>query len=731
MINTGNGQAEVNSKGITVIDDVNSSNIASITNIVCNCDKYVDYKLPMPTSNNTEFFDEFDAAVKIKKVFENLESDVQKGNTRLFGSITQVNNFKAKVVNWCTTDFRNVLKDINSKKIEIVFNMKALSKAEILFIDILSNLGVGVLIICKDLQSIGSLKEIIKTNIEFKEYGTNENLSVEDAVRSHVKSSSGQYISIEDNKSVISKIENKIGSLDEIERSIYENSETIKVIVAGSGSYIDTCNFYAKMYNKSMSDSKYKLYISSIDNPTYDETSKCPRLRISKIDYILSTMEMFIRIGDSGRFEEAKIALSEEFRQPQYSKLALDILVNKIFYTILKLNIIFKNEDMKYILFYGNVVSNDKLVFDVLSRMPSVSYVIATSDKSKQIGLSNTDVLELENSIEFFPIPTVDTRTNATTMAAKAEQRVSTELFSGDTLGMYKNGQFRKCATKRFVTTYDEIKLWWDNEEYLRPEFEVNGDIATIPVMFNIIKGVYPSQSEWFYFIVYLACGRTKLFSNISGLSGLTRFSSCYQSQGVRFDGPVIRGYIDTNCLYTDRKPVFDGVKLNREKIRNSVNYKYSYLSLNKQDMIFDKNEEIINNQYIKNINCNRNELNDLILNILLNLDKEILQDIQWFEFFTRSPKIILHLSDRSMPPEVGDAILLVFLSLIGFDILVFVPTCYQTIERFINSNFYINTMIIGEAVFGTSTDNVVVKESREDVKTPKKNGFFHKLFDN
>ena len=46
MINTGNGQAEVNSKGITVIDDVNSSNIASITNIVCNCDKYVDYKLP-------------------------------------------------------------------------------------------------------------------------------------------------------------------------------------------------------------------------------------------------------------------------------------------------------------------------------------------------------------------------------------------------------------------------------------------------------------------------------------------------------------------------------------------------------------------------------------------------------------------------------------------------------------------------------------------------------------
>ena len=85
----------------------------------------------------------------------------------------------------------------------------------------------------------------------------------------------------------------------------------------------------------------------------------------------------------------------------------------------------------------------------------NISLIIAYSDKNKHYKIDNIETLTLSSSTEIFPIPMVDKRDQAFTMAAQAQVVVNKILFSGDTLGMYKIGQLRKCHVKHFNTTYD------------------------------------------------------------------------------------------------------------------------------------------------------------------------------------------------------------------------------------------------------------------------------------
>ena len=66
----------------------------------------------------------------------------------------------------------------------------------------------------------------------------------------------------------------------------------------------------------------------------------------------------------------------------------------------------------------------------------------------------------------------------------------------------------------------------------------------------------------------------------------------------------------------------------------------------------------------------------------VLDLPKEILRLIQKFDFTKKNPKLIYIITQETMI-SIQDSILLAFLNLIGFDILFFVPTGYQSVERY------------------------------------------------
>ena len=66
-----------------------------------------------------------------------------------------------------------------------------------------------------------------------------------------------------------------------------------------------------------------------------------------------------------------------------------------------------------------------------------------------------------------------------------------------------------------------------------------------------------------------------------------------------------------------------------------------------------------------------------------MNLPKEVLRLIQKFDFTKKNPKMI-YINPTEKEISLEDSIMTVFLSCMGFDILFFVPTGYQSVERYI-----------------------------------------------
>ena len=71
------------------------------------------------------------------------------------------------------------------------------------------------------------------------------------------------------------------------------------------------------------------------------------------------------------------------------------------------------------------------------------------------------------------------------------------------------------------------------------------------------------------------------------------------------------------------------------------------------------------------------------ILSAVLSLPAHLQQLLQSFDFTRRNPKIVCIHSGESQA-VLEDAIQLTFLSLVGFDVVIFAPTGYQAVEPFL-----------------------------------------------
>ena len=98
------------------------------------------------------------------------------------------------------------------------------------------------------------------------------------------------------------------------------------------------------------------------------------------------------------------------------------------------------------------------------------------------------------------------------------------------------------------------------------------------------------------------------------------------------------------------------------------------------QEYMLDKLQYLIEQNSIKGVFENGTEYT--IVAVALHLQKEWLRKIQNFDFTKKNPKVVyVHTEEKKVTLE--DAILLAYLNVLGFDIVLFVPTGYQTIEPY------------------------------------------------
>lgn len=315
-----------------------------------------------------------------------------------------------------------------------------------------------------------------------------------------------------------------------------------------------------------------------------------------------------------------------------------------------------------FILFGACSGDNEALFLRLLAKLP-VDVLVLLPDLNAPCVLKDPALLDLhkEQSLPMTDFPVEPSQMRVRTAAYQAEREMDSILYQNT--GLYRARQHQKAEAVTLQTMYEEIGLLWDQELKYRPGFAAEGDTVTIPVLLEKICGMKdgPILPYWLE-IKKLVTPETTLVTKLPWQTGL--------------EANPMKPYA-TQFLRQGR--------LQREKIKQHKDYPYGILRPEIQDYLLDKLQVLLDEKLIAGTYQNGTEYT--IVSTILGLPKDLLRRIQNFDFTKKNPKLII-ISTTEETLSLEDSILVAFLNLVGFDILFFVPTGYQSIEKYFQKPF-------------------------------------------
>ncbi len=296
---------------------------------------------------------------------------------------------------------------------------------------------------------------------------------------------------------------------------------------------------------------------------------------------------------------------------------------------------------------------HDALYPIFLSGLP-VDVAVFSPDLSKPCTLGDDKALLLTGSqsmtVSKYPMDAVSNFLD--TDAAKAEREMNRAL------GVYGAHQFSQADAVMLRPALEEVYLLWDQELKFRTGFSVHDGVVTMPVIYSRICGVKGGSVDAYWAQLHrMLTPETFLIDHLPML-------------------PSGAG----NAYAALAKRVLKNGRLMRSALQADRDYPFSLLRPALQEHLLDQLETMLNQRLIRGIGENGMEYT--VVSVVMSLQRDVLRSLQSFDFTKKNPKLlIVSASDSSTSLE--DAILLTFLSLVGFDIALFVPTGYQTVERY------------------------------------------------
>ena len=315
-----------------------------------------------------------------------------------------------------------------------------------------------------------------------------------------------------------------------------------------------------------------------------------------------------------------------------------------------------------FILFGACSGDNEALFLRLLAKLP-VDVLVLLPDLNAPCVLKDPALLDLhkEHSLPMTDFPVEPSQMRVRTAAYQAEREMDSILYQNT--GLYRAKQHQKAEAVTLQTMYEEIGLLWDQELKYRPGFAAEGDTVTVPVLLEKICGIKdgPILPYWLE-LKKLVTPETTLVTKLPWQTGL--------------EANPMKPYA-TQFLRQGR--------LQREKIKQHKDYPYGILRPEIQDYLLDKLQVLLDEKLIAGTYQNGTEYT--IVSTILGLPKDLLRRIQNFDFTKKNPKLII-ISTTEETLSLEDSILVAFLNLVGFDILFFVPTGYQSIEKYFQKPF-------------------------------------------
>lgn len=294
-----------------------------------------------------------------------------------------------------------------------------------------------------------------------------------------------------------------------------------------------------------------------------------------------------------------------------------------------------------------------RLPVDVLILCPNLNTVCCLEDPLLY-------EVNYDESLSLSRYPEEDSQVQMGTAAYHAERELDTLMYQDS--GMYRNQQYGRANVIVLQTMYEEIKILWDQELKYRPGFGTIDGVVNIPVLFAKVSGVKDgaAASYWASIRELITCDTL-----------VVRHVPYIRSEAPNPMKPFAVGFLKNGRLL-------------RDEIKNHPRYPYGILREEVQDMMLERLQGMLDQRLIKGIGENGMEYT--VIAQILNLPGDIVRMLQRFDFTKKNPKLI-YINTSEAILSLEDSILTVFLNLMGFDILFFVPTGYRSIEKYFQNS--------------------------------------------
>lgn len=432
------------------------------------------------------------------------------------------------------------------------------------------------------------------------------------------------------------------------------------------------------------------LVNGGIPAPTPEEIASIKRQNYANVEQLAAGLTPNIQYPPSQELQRLMVKafldlILEEAKEPGGT---VSRLTNKAVYLLAWLRRyqkeLFANWQMPevgvFLLFGRCATPNEALFLRLLARLP-VDVLVLLPDGNQGCPLQDPALLELryEQSLPMDSFPVEPAQVRVSTAAYQAERDLDSLMYQDS--GMYRNQQYGKAEAVTLRTMYEEISILWDQELKYRPSFSVVDQTVTMPVLLEKICGVKDGQvNNYWLELKKLVTPDTLVVRSVPWLAGT-----------------------DANPIKPFATQFLKNGRLQRGKIKEHKAYPYGILRGEMQEHLLDKLQLLLDQKVVAGTYQNGTEYT--VVATALNLNRDLLRLIQKFDFTKKNPKLIfINTTEKILSLE--DSILVAYLNLVGLDILFFVPTGYQCIEKYLPEG-YVNEHQIGEYLYDLSVPNL------------------------
>lgn len=283
------------------------------------------------------------------------------------------------------------------------------------------------------------------------------------------------------------------------------------------------------------------------------------------------------------------------------------------------------------------------------------------ADDFVNYGITDFPTERLENEVDVFEFP-FEKPLQVQTMTAQAENMVQEHLYSNAALNYpWKYAEY-ETRTRILNTTYDELFILSKAQLYLREGFTDEAGIVYLPVLFAKIEGVSENMKD------YAQKLNTLIESELTHV--LTKF-------------PLLP--VQKSNMQFHMRDASENGKLVADKIMSLSIWPYKTMPVGAQRNIARTMIRLIEGDYIPHLSGQSVETHkQYLFGQVLLIPQEIMRLYQQFDYSFNNPKIIIFKEKQSPPLERQDAVMLTFLSLLGFDLFVFNPEGSIDLEQYI-----------------------------------------------